>query len=510
MKSNTNFKPLILDTICYLFALLFIYAAVSKLLDFENFQVQLGQSPLLSAYASWVSYFVPLVELVVAVFLVVNPWRFVGLLASLMLMVMFSSYIFIVLHYTSFVPCSCGGILEKMSWNQHLVFNLFFVLLALLALVFYSGLPPSKNKLIKGTSIAGISSVSVLASIGFMIVLFLNSEEIMHHENPFIRRYPQHPILLMDQMDLKFNSYYFAGYRKGKIYLGNYTNPLQLLSMDSSLNHRQFDSISFEEKNRFFQRVTIGVRDSFFYLKDGTVPTVFMGSTSNWKLRKELQGIPFFTLAEAIDTANLVFRANKGKEYANVLGLFQSNDVPKVSYNPSLLQRQIDGVFDTDGMLLYSEKIKKIVYIYFYRNEFMVADIKSKLIYRGHTIDTTTKAKIKVAYLKNQTERTMMAPPLIVNANAAVCQNLLFVHSKIKGRYENDLLWKQAAIIDVYDLDKNTYLLSFPIYNNGEKKMDSFWVTATHLYAIMDNELMVYALKSILKKEINSVRRKER
>jgi hypothetical protein len=275
--------------------------------------------------------------------------------------------------------------------------------------------------------------------------------------------------------------------------------------MDTNLNNRQFDKISFDAKNRIFQRVTIGIRDSFFYLKDGTVPTIFTGSTRDWKLSKELKGIPFFTLAEAVDPTNLVFRANNGKEYANVLGLFRSNQVPKVSYNPHLLQRQIDGVFDTDGILLYSEKIKKIVYLYFYRNEFIVTDINAKLIYRGHTIDTTTKAKIKVTYLKNKTERTMMAPPLVVNANAAVCQNLLFVHSKIKGRYENDLLWEQAAIIDVYDLNKNTYLLSFRIYNNGEKKLNSLWVTATHLFAIVGNELMVYELKSILKKEIYSV-----
>lgn len=509
MKLNNNIKHVIIELICFLFVLLFVYTAISKLLDFENFQVQLGQSPLLSAFASWVSYLVPVVELLVVVLLVVNRWRFAGLLASLMLMVMFSSYIFIVLHYTSFVPCSCGGILEKMSWNQHLVFNLFFVFLALIALLIYASLNQAKNAVIKGSSIAEIIGISVLSSISFMIVLFLTSEEIMHHENPFIRRYPQHPALLTHQMDLKFNSYYFAGYRKGKIYLGNYTNPLQLLSVDASLKNKQFDKISFDAKNRFFQRVTIGIRNMFFYLKDGMVPTVFIGSTSDWKLNKEIKGIPFFTQAEAIDSTAIVFRANNGKDFANVLGLFRWNQKPKVTYNPDLLQQQIDGVFDTDGILLYSEEIKKIVYLYFYRNEFIVADVNSKLAYRGHTIDTTTKAKIKVAYLKNKTERTMIAPPLVVNANAAVCQNLLFVHSKIKGRYENNTLWEQAAIIDVYDLNKNAYLLSFPIYNNGEKKLNSLWVTTTHLYAIVGNELMVYELRTILKKEINSVGHKE-
>jgi hypothetical protein len=37
-------------------------------------------------------------------------------------------------------------------------------------------------------------------------------------------------------------------------------------------------------------------------------------ATSNWKLsKKELKEFTFFTLAEAIDTTNLVFRANNGK-----------------------------------------------------------------------------------------------------------------------------------------------------------------------------------------------------
>jgi hypothetical protein len=33
-------------------------------------------------------------------------------------------------------PCTCGGIIEKMSWNQHVVFNMAFTVLALFALRF--------------------------------------------------------------------------------------------------------------------------------------------------------------------------------------------------------------------------------------------------------------------------------------------------------------------------------------------------------------------------------------
>lgn len=135
MESKGSLKNIVIEVICYLYVLLFVYAAVSKLIDFENFQVQLGQSPLLSAFASWVSWLVPIAELIIAIALIIPAFRNIGLLAALFLMVMFSTYIFIILHYSSFVPCSCGGILEKMNWEMHLIFNLVFCGLAVCAIV---------------------------------------------------------------------------------------------------------------------------------------------------------------------------------------------------------------------------------------------------------------------------------------------------------------------------------------------------------------------------------------
>lgn len=187
-----------------------------------------------------------------------------------------------------------------------------------------------------------------------------------------------------------------------------------------------------------------------------------------------------------------------------MLGVFTSNPAAKITYNRDLLQQQIDGIFDTDGTLLYSEEQRKIVYLYYYRNEFIVADKSGTLNYRGHTIDTIKHAKIKVSYLRNGTQAEMSSPPFVVNAHAVICQKLLFVHSKVKGKYENDKLWQKSFIIDVYDLNKNAYLLSFPIYKTGDAALNSLFVTATHLYAIIGNDLVVHELKTILTKEMKT------
>ena len=123
-------SELIATIISCLFILLFTYAGVSKLIDFQNFRIQLGQSPLVSSFATEISILVPLIELLIIITLSVKYLRLFGLFASYMLMVLFTAYIFILLHYSPYIPCSCGGILEKMTWNQHLVFNLFFIFLA--------------------------------------------------------------------------------------------------------------------------------------------------------------------------------------------------------------------------------------------------------------------------------------------------------------------------------------------------------------------------------------------
>lgn len=135
MKPSASILNTIVWTICYLYALLFIYAAVSKILDFENFRVQLGQSPLLSAFAAWLSWAVPISEIIFAILVLNERTRAIGLFFCFLLMIMFSSYIYIILNYSESIPCSCGGILEKMGWIEHLWFNIGFLVLAVIGIL---------------------------------------------------------------------------------------------------------------------------------------------------------------------------------------------------------------------------------------------------------------------------------------------------------------------------------------------------------------------------------------
>jgi hypothetical protein len=324
----------------------------------------------------------------------------------------------------------------------------------------------------------------------------------MHHKNPFVRRYIKNSVELIHTQDLKFNSYYFSGYEANKIYLGNYTTPLYILSIDTSFRFKKTEKINFKDSTVAFGSIKILVRGKYFYLMDGGVPCMYVGKIKNWEILSGLKNVPNFTVAEPIDSSSFVFRNNKGVGSANLLGIYSADKNPKIHYAPKLLQKQIDGIFDTDGMLLFSTEMGRLVYVYFYRNEIIIADKYGQLTTLERTIDTISHAKIKVANLKNETERKMSAPPLIVNAHSTIRNNLLFVESKVRGLYENDTMWKHAAIIDVYNIKKHSYLLSFPVFGIKDNKLHSLFLTDTHLYVLMGNQLVAYKLKDILKKEM--------
>lgn len=128
-------KGTIVETISVLFVLLFVYAAISKLLDFEIFKVQLGQSPLLAPFQGTIAWMVPLLELIISIMLLIPILRVKALYASYALMTCFTLYIITVLKFSNRIPCSCGGILEKLGWEEHIVFNMVFIILSIIGLL---------------------------------------------------------------------------------------------------------------------------------------------------------------------------------------------------------------------------------------------------------------------------------------------------------------------------------------------------------------------------------------
>ncbi len=139
-------RKTILGIISALLVLLFAYAGLSKLLDYNTFKFQLGRSPYVTGIAGFVAWALPVCEIIIVLLLIIQRTRLLGLYASFFLMLLFTGYIYAMLHFSYYIPCSCGGILSKMSWSQHLVFNVVFVFIALAGILLEE--KPLKSKIL--------------------------------------------------------------------------------------------------------------------------------------------------------------------------------------------------------------------------------------------------------------------------------------------------------------------------------------------------------------------------
>jgi hypothetical protein len=113
---------------------LFLYTAYAKLVDHDLFLKGLSGVQLLSGWAVFISWFVPLIEVLTFVLLLIPATVKGGLYLFLAMMAVFTGYISAVLLWEKTIPCHCGGVIEKLSWTQHLWFNLAFIAIAIIAL----------------------------------------------------------------------------------------------------------------------------------------------------------------------------------------------------------------------------------------------------------------------------------------------------------------------------------------------------------------------------------------
>lgn len=124
-----------LTIITALLIILFSYTAISKLIAFQVFNAQLAMQPL-PAWSIWpLALLIPVSELATTALLLIKLTRLWGLYMSATLMAGFTTYMALVIaDFFGKTPCSCGGVLQQMGFQAHLIFNLFFLTISLIGI----------------------------------------------------------------------------------------------------------------------------------------------------------------------------------------------------------------------------------------------------------------------------------------------------------------------------------------------------------------------------------------
>ena len=140
-----------------------------------------------------------------------------------------------------------------------------------------------------------------------------------------------------------------------------------------------------------------------------------------------------------------------------------------------------------------------------YRNQFIIADKSLKLNDRVSTIDTVSKAHLQIEEIKSRQLKKLGSNTLLINKNMATDGNLLFIEAPRIGRYEPEDMLEEASIIDVYNIQEQSYLFSFYLYRHKNHKLREFTINNGVLYALQGNYLTAYKMKEQYFKQKDTV-----
>ncbi|HEY0609751.1 MAG TPA: hypothetical protein VGD35_08850 [Chitinophaga sp.] len=339
----------------------------------------------------------------------------------------------------------------------------------------------------------GLIISSFLLSIATVWILYLASDKINHRPNGFIRLVPPHMATPEKILDIKYNSYYIAGASPTQIYLGNAVAATYVLRMNYSLSDTAHMRLETAPGTALSGPAMVMIDSPHVYMTEGTQGAILHAFLGDPVLYRLPEGRRQFYNASPVSTASFILRLYDSAHHQNVLAK-RTLDSAFLQPRIPVLEKQVDGVFCTDGTLHYDPNTAKLVYVYYYRNQFICLDTNLNIQYKGRTIDTVSHAHIKVASLVSEGKSTLASPSGVVNRLSCIDEQWIYVNSKLMANNEKKEEFDKLSVIDVYSLRDGSYHFSFYLPALGDTKMRAFRVFNKTLVALYDHYVYTFRL----------------
>lgn len=116
-------------------AILLLYSAYYKIWHWDDFEVQLYTSILIAdKYIPILMLFLPSFEILISIMIFYFYKKNIGLFLSFFLLLLYTFYLIALNEFSFSSVCSNGGLFNVIDYSRHLLINLFFLTLNLIAL----------------------------------------------------------------------------------------------------------------------------------------------------------------------------------------------------------------------------------------------------------------------------------------------------------------------------------------------------------------------------------------
>ncbi|HEV3224161.1 MAG TPA: hypothetical protein VGZ90_14845 [Puia sp.] len=335
--------------------------------------------------------------------------------------------------------------------------------------------------------------ICILTGILPVFVLYLRSEDFHRNKNSFYRVFPPHIILKTNSINIGGIDGYIAGQSSNTVYLGNYENPSDLFAVNMNLRDTQSLHLIFPDSRKYEASLIILTIDSpYAFIIDKLRSSIYrcpLISKDTFKLMKNYR----FSSSEsvALSAESMILKTFQKKIQNNIFGKVNYQHISLMD-SANILEKQIDGFFCTDGSLQIDHQANRLLYIYFYRNQFIYMDTNLRVIYNAKTLDTNTRSKIHVRTVHDL--EILAAPPLLVNKLASISGKSILIYSALRADNEDKDKYRDNCVIDVYESKDGSYRFSFYIPRINNSGISSLILHGKQLFTIQGNSLVRYDL----------------
>lgn len=145
--TDPMFRRIFITTSWLLLLFVLVYTAFAKLLNFNHYKRSMYSQPLAEWLVDWLIFLIPFTELIAATLLILSVKRFLGLVLTSSLMLLFTGYVLFI-RFTAWedTTCPCGGLFSQLNWVQHTWVNSALTILAITTTILYTKTFPGHGK----------------------------------------------------------------------------------------------------------------------------------------------------------------------------------------------------------------------------------------------------------------------------------------------------------------------------------------------------------------------------
>lgn len=335
----------------------------------------------------------------------------------------------------------------------------------------------------------------IIAVAVFLFVLAYGADMPNSENNGFARKWLANIVSPLHQNKTDEPIYNVCGATATHFFFSG-KDPLKLIETDYRLANKKsiqiplpFNSDMLRGWDVFVDSpaVTLGIRNTATILKYN------LGDITYNALQLP---VPLFSRITRISPQSFALRAFDSSRQRQLFQKINSISGKLLNKN-NIISSDADFGYSTDGILNYDQGSNRLVYLLFYRNQFLCMDSNLNLLYTGKTIDTVQSNHVNVVNAsKGEPVSSLKSAHAITTVNADFCfyKDNIFIISGLKSDNETPDSFKNNSAIDVYAIDNGAYKGSFYLPAIDGDKVKHIRIHKNILLALYKDHIATFRL----------------